>query len=51
MNKTVYIVYVVIVVLVGTAVLQAFDRDDPRSTSTSYGGSRSGWSSGAPRSK
>ena len=52
MSKGVYVIYVVIVVLAATAIMQAYDRDEPRtSTSASSTGSRGGWSGGAPRSK
>jgi hypothetical protein len=53
MSKGVYIAYTVIVVLMATAIMQAYDRDDPRSRSgySSSGSSRGSWSGGAPRSK
>lgn len=51
MNKTVYMIYVVAIVAFATAILQAYDNDDRGYHSSSSSGSRSGWSSGAPRSK
>lgn len=52
MSKGVYVIYVVIVVLAATAIMQAYDRDVPLSgASAASAASRGSWSGGTPRSK